>query len=168
MTVAVADFAPAIQAVAAGIAVVLTTLIGILVPKAITAFETRTGIQLTDQQQSQVMAAAQTAAGLLETKMDQGALKLEDVSPAHPAVMLAAMTALSRLPDEAMAGMAKHPVPQVAMADTIVGLMNTRTVGAQQVHLIVPPSVPAAPAKTDDATPPPATTAAVVPLGVPT
>lgn len=116
-----ADFAPIIQSVIAGIAAVITALIAIYVPKAIAAFEKRTGIQLTDQQRSQVMSAAATAAGILETQLDQGALKLEHVTPTNPAIVEQAQAAIARVPVAAAA--LNKSVP--SMAETIVGLMDT-------------------------------------------
>lgn len=98
-----ADWAPVIQAVIAGIALVLTTLIGIYVPKAIAAFERRTGVAVTDQERAAVMGAVTTAAGLLQTKLDQGVLKIGDITPTSPAVVGEANKALDRVPDSAAA-----------------------------------------------------------------
>jgi hypothetical protein len=117
-----ADFAPIIQTIIAGIAAVIAALISIYVPKAIAAFEARTHIQLTDQQRSQVMSAASTAAGILETQLDQGALKLEHVTPTNPAILAQAQAAIARVPDAAAA--LNKTVP--SMAETIVGLMDTK------------------------------------------
>lgn len=128
-----ADFAPIIQSVIAGIAAVIAALIAIYVPKAIAAFEKRTGIQLTDQQRSQVMSAAATAAGILETQLDQGALKLEHVTPTNPAIVEQAQAAIARVPVAAAA--LNKSVP--SMAETIVGLMDT----SPKPVVVLPPAL---------------------------
>lgn len=110
-----------IQGVFALVATVATALIGIFVPRAITAFETRTGIQLTDQQIAQVTAAAQTAAGILQTKLDQGRIGMADVTLSNAAVVLEAQAAVARVPHAAAA----LDKTVSSMAETIVGLVNT-------------------------------------------
>lgn len=112
---------PIIQALIAGIALVMTTLIGIYVPKAIAAFEARTGIHLTDQQRAQVMGAAVTGAGILRTKLDQGVLQLEHIAVTNPDVLAEAQAAIDRVP--VAAGALGKSVP--SMAATIVGLLDT-------------------------------------------
>jgi hypothetical protein len=116
-----AELAPIIQAIIAAIALAMTTLVGIYVPKAIAAFTTRTGIQLTDQQRATVMGAATTAAGIIRTQLDQGVLKLEHITVDNPAVLAQAQAAIARVPDAAAA--LSKSVP--SMAETIVGLVDT-------------------------------------------
>lgn len=116
-----ADYAPIIQSVTAGIALALTSVIGIFVPKAIAAFEARTGIELTAQQQATVMGAATTAAGIIQTKLDQGVLNLADVHAGNPTIITEALAAIARVPDAAAAMNKSAP----SMAETIVGLVDT-------------------------------------------
>lgn len=125
-----ADFEPIIQSITAGIALLLTGLIGIYVPKAIAAFEARTGVQITAQQQATIIAAANTEVGILKLKIDQGVLTPGQISPADPAVLAHATSALDRVPDAA-AAMGKS-VP--SMAETIVGMFgNTPAPAAAQI-----------------------------------
>lgn len=116
-----AEFDPIIQAFVAAIGLAITTLVGIFVPKALAAFQERTGIQLSAQQQATVMAAAQTAAGILQTKLDQGALKIEHIDVGNSAVLEQARAALARVPVAAAAMNKTLP----SMAETIVGLVDT-------------------------------------------
>jgi hypothetical protein len=94
----VADFAPIIQAIIAGIAAVIAALIAIYVPKAIAAFEARTGVAVTEQERAAVMGAVTTAAGILQNKLAQGVLRISDITPANPAVLGEANMALNRVP----------------------------------------------------------------------
>lgn len=110
-----------IQGVFATIAAIAVALVGILVPRFITAFERRTGIQLTDQQIAQVTAAAQTAAGILQTKLDQGRISLADVTVNNATVVAQAQAAIARVPHATAA--LDTTVP--SMAETIIGLVDT-------------------------------------------
>jgi hypothetical protein len=114
-------FAPIIQAVLTGIALLITTLIGIYVPRAIAAVEARTGIQVSAQMQATVMQAATTAAGILQTKLDQGVLKITHINVTDPTVAAEAVAALARVPDAAAAMNKSLP----SMIETIVGLVDT-------------------------------------------
>ena len=116
-----ADFAPIFTALIAGVGMVITAMIGILVPKAIAAFERRTGVELTTQQRAAVRQAALTQAGIIETQLQQGILRLSDVSPSTPAMGAAAVTALARVPESAAA---VGTTPE-AMAAIIVGATDT-------------------------------------------
>jgi hypothetical protein len=116
-----ADFAPIFSALIAGCALAITGLIGVLVPRAIAAFERRTGVQLTDQQRAAVMQAMRTEAGILETAMQQGAVRLSQVKPNDPEMLARARAALARVPDAAAA---QGTTPQAAAA-IIVGATDT-------------------------------------------
>lgn len=94
-----ADWDPVIQAIIAGIALVLTTLIGIYVPRAIAAFEKRTGVQVTDQERTAIYSALKTATGLIQTKLDTGVLKATDITPENRTVVAVVKEALDRVPD---------------------------------------------------------------------
>ena len=116
-----ADFAPILQSLMAGCGVVITALIGIFVPKGIAAFERRTGVAVTDQERTAVMGAVTTAAGLLQTKLDQGILHVSDVTPGSPAVVAEAQAALSRVPNSAI----NQGVTREAAATMIAARVDT-------------------------------------------
>lgn len=134
-----ADFQPLIQSVIALAAAVMTGLIALYVPKAIAAFERRTGIQLTDQQRAAVRAAADTQAGIVETMLQQGAIKLADVTPGNPVMIQQAEAALARVP---VAAKAQGTTPS-AMAAVIVG--QAETAPKPPSVLVVPQALPRAP-----------------------
>lgn len=92
---------PLIQALIAAIGIVFTALVGIYVPKGIAAFERRTGVVIDDQERAAVMSAVTTGAGLLQTQLDQGVLKIGDITPGNAAVMAHASAALARVPTAA-------------------------------------------------------------------
>jgi hypothetical protein len=96
-----ADFAPIIQAVIAGIATVITGLIAVYVPRGIAAFEARTQVHITDQERAAIMSAVTTGAGILQTKLDQGILRIGDITPDNKTVVAEAAAALNRVPTAA-------------------------------------------------------------------
>lgn len=121
-----ADFLPIIKALIASVALAVTLLMGILIPvlinRGIAAFERRTGIILTAQQVAAVRDAVQTQAGIVETALQQGVLKLDDVTPGSPAMIAHAKEALARVP-EAAAAVGATPT---AMSAVIVGAADTK------------------------------------------
>lgn len=131
-----ADFAPIIQAITAGIALLITGLIGIFVPMAIKAFERRTGVQITAQQQATVLGAATTEVGIIKLKLDQGLLRLADIHPDSPIVLDHAEAALERVPKAALA--MDKTVP--SMAETIVGMVGNAPKGASNETVPYPQS----------------------------
>lgn len=126
-----ADWTPIINALIALIGLVLTTFISIYVPKALAAFQARTGIQLTEQQQKTVMDSALIAKGVIETKLDQGLMTISDIHAGNPAVIAAAQDAVARVPPPPAAAAKESPGSVVApptansMAQMIVGLVDT-------------------------------------------
>jgi hypothetical protein len=124
------DWSPLIQA--GGL--IVTTVV---VPWAIVAYQKRTGIALTDQQRAAVQAALTTAAGIIETKIDQGSLSVADLTPAHPAVVAAAWAAIDRVPDSAAA----QGLTAQAAAEIVVGKVRT---GPRSLVLDVPSDNPSA------------------------
>ncbi len=116
-----ADFQPIIQAIIAGLGVAITALIGVLVPRAIAAFEARTHIALTDQQRAAIRGAAVTQAGIVTTQLQQRVLSLSQVRPDSPEMLMAARAALARVPE---ATAAVGTTPQ-GMAALIVGAADT-------------------------------------------
>jgi len=120
------DFLPIIQALIAGAALAITALIGVLVPKAIAAFEARTHIALTDQQREAVRGAALTQAGIIETQLQQNILRLSQVRADSPEMLAAAKQALARVP-QAAAAVGTTPA---AMSAIIVGAADTSKKGS--------------------------------------
>ena len=94
-------------------------------PKAFAAFETRIGIQLTDQQRATVLGAVRTAAGMIETMLDQGSMRLAHVDVANPAVRAEAANAINSVPKAAAA----LNMTVDGAARMIVGAVNTRLHG---------------------------------------
>jgi hypothetical protein len=132
-----ADWQPVIQAIIAGIALVMTTLIGIYVPKAIAAFEKRTGVAVNDQERAAVMNAVTTAAGILQSKLDQGVLKIGDITPTSRAVVLEAHDALERVPTSA----ANQGTTPAAAAAMIAARVDT----SPKPAVVVVPTPPVSP-----------------------
>jgi hypothetical protein len=117
----------------AGIAI--TGLLAIYIPKALAAFQARTGIQLTDQQRATVLGAVQTAAGNLETKLDQGVIKVAQINVNNPAIQAQAQAAINAVPD---AMKALNMTPD-SVARMIVGKADTGSHGPQPTPVVVAP-----------------------------
>lgn len=105
----------------------------VIIPWAIVAYQRRTGVQLTDQQRAAVSGALTTAAGLLETLIDQGSLRVSDITPDNREIMVAARTALARVPDAA----AKVGISPFTAAAIVVARVNT----SPRPPAIAPPTV---------------------------
>jgi hypothetical protein len=105
------DFTPIVQPILAAIGAVIASLLAIYVPKAIAAFQVRTEIELTDQQRATVLGAVQTAAGMVETKLDQGVMQVAHVNVAN-----------EQIRTEARAAMAAVPVATAALNMTVDGV----------------------------------------------
>lgn len=100
---------------------VLALLTTVVIPWAIMAYQKRTGVQVTDQQRAAVQATLTTAAGIIQTSLDQGKLRTADIREDHGAVRAQAIAALARVPDAATAqGMTTE-----AAAAIIVGRVDT-------------------------------------------
>lgn len=125
-------FGSLIEAIATGLVAVITYLVAAYTPRVIAAFEQRTGLQLTDQQRDAVIHAAQTQAGIVETMIQQGAMKLADVKPDNPLMIAHAKQALARVPEAASA----QGTTPAAMAAIIVGKADTAT-AASAAHYAV-------------------------------
>lgn len=135
------DLTPIVQPIIATAGMVLTTLLAIYVPKALAAFIARTGIVLTDQQRAQVLGAVQTAKGMIETKLDQGALNAAHITIANGDIRAEAAAAIAAVPHAAAAlGMT-----EAGVARMIVGAVDTAAHGppahaptaAEVAHAIV-------------------------------
>jgi hypothetical protein len=80
-----------------------------------------TGLHVTDQQRASIKAAAQTAAGQIETMIDQGIMSVSEVHEDHPKLLSVVRSAMARNP-EAVAGQA---VTEPHLAQMVVGLVDT-------------------------------------------
>ncbi len=119
------DLTPIVQPILAVAGAVLTGLAAIYVPKALTAFQSRTGIMLTDQQRAVILGFVQTSAGAIETRLDQGILTKAHVSVSNPAVLAEAQSILAAAPVASAAlGMTVDGV-----AKMIVGKVDTAAHG---------------------------------------
>ena len=67
------------QPIIATAGAVITGLLAYYVPKALAAFEARTGIVLSAQQKDTIRGAVKTAAGQIETLIDQEVMSVADV-----------------------------------------------------------------------------------------
>lgn len=128
------DLTPVIQPVLDVAGIVITAELAIYVPKALAAFMARTSVALTDQQRSAVIGAVATAAGVLETKLDQGALQVAHIDVGSAAVQAEAQAAINAVP-MAMAALQMTPA---GVARMIVGAVNTKPAVAAPVVAAVP------------------------------
>lgn len=124
--------------------VVITGLLGIYVPKALAAFQARTGIMLTDQQRATVLDAVQTGAGLLETDLDKGALQVAHININNPAILAQASSVIAAVPVAASAlGMTTDSVARMLVGAVDTGAHGapvvTTTMGAQSISGAVIP-----------------------------
>lgn len=97
------DITPIVQPILAAAGAVIAGLAAIYVPKALAAFQDRTGIILTENQRQTVKGAVDTAAGVLETALDKGAAKVEHIEIGTPQVTQQAQAVISAVPDAAAA-----------------------------------------------------------------
>lgn len=118
------DWTPVILAIIAATGVVLNALIAVLVPYAVAAFQARTKIILDTRQIQSIHDAATTAAGLITTQLQQGAIRLTQVTPTSDLVVTAAKVALATVPDSAAA---QKVTPQ-QMARLITARADTKPV----------------------------------------
>lgn len=115
------DLTPVVEPILAAAGTVVTALLAIYIPKLLAVFVAWTGVALTDQQRSQVLGAVNTAAGMIETKLDQGALKLAHVEIANDQIRAEAQAAIAAVPNAAAAlGMTEEGVARM-----IVGKVDT-------------------------------------------
>lgn len=119
------DLSPIVQPILAVIGATITGLLAIYVPKGIAAFQARTGIQLTDQQRAVILGAVQTAAGNLETQLDQGAIKVAHINISNATVRSEAVAAISAVPT----AMAALNMTTDGVARMIIGKVDTAAHG---------------------------------------
>jgi hypothetical protein len=92
------DLSPIVQPILAVIGTVIASLLAIYIPRAIAVLQARTKIQLTDQQRATVLGAVRTAAGMIETRLDQGVMRVAHVDIANPAIRAEAAAAIDAVP----------------------------------------------------------------------
>ena len=131
------DLTPVVQPMLATAGTVIAALLAIYVPKAIAAFTAWTGVALTEQQRAQVLGSVQTAAGMIETKLDQGALNAAHVNVANDDIRAEAQAAIAAVPRAAAAlGMTVDGVSRM-----IVGKVDTGAHGI--INTAAPPHLTA-------------------------
>jgi hypothetical protein len=119
------DLSVVVQPILAVIGAVIASLLAIYVPKALAAFQARTNIQLTDQQRAIVLGAVRTAAGMVETSLDQGVLRVAHVEVTNPVVRAQAVAAINAVPIAAAA----LNMTVAGVARMIVGAVDTGSHG---------------------------------------
>lgn len=116
------DLSPIIQPCLEVAGLVLGAIITTYIPKALAAFQARTGIALTDQQRAVVLGAVQTGAGELETMIDQKALTVDRIHVDNQAVLVKAQAALAAVPVAMQAlGMTEAGVAKMIVAKVDTG-----------------------------------------------
>jgi len=118
-----------VQPILAVIGAVIAGLLAIYVPRFLTAIQARTKIQMTDQQRAAVLGAVQTAAGMIETTLDQGAIRLAHIDIANPAVRAEAANAINAVPIAAAA----LNMTVDGVARMIVGAIDTSAHGVSAI-----------------------------------
>jgi hypothetical protein len=115
------DLTPVLQPLLEIAGIVVTGMITIYGPKALAAFQERTKIQLTENQRQTILGAVQTAAGKLETQLDQGVIKAGHITVNNPVVAKEAQAAINSVP----AAMVALDMTTDKIAGMIVGAVNT-------------------------------------------
>lgn len=93
-----ADWTPITNAIIGLIGLLMTAAITTYVPRALAAFEKRTGVQVTAQQTAAFLGAAMTVKGLVENKLNQGKLRISDIEPDNATIKQLADEAIARIP----------------------------------------------------------------------
>lgn len=102
---------------------VIATLFAIYGPKAVAAFEKWTNTQWTEQQRQIVLSAAQTAAGNIETAIDQKRMTVADVYKDHDIVQTQVKAVAARPP--VIAAMSALDMDSKYLSHIVVGKVNT-------------------------------------------
>ena len=136
------DWTPLVNSVISGVAVIvglaITAIAAVYVPRAIAAFEKATGVKVTDQERAAIYNSLDTAKGMLQTQLDQGRIKVSDITPSSTAVVEAAKAALARVPDSAAA----QGTSVASAAAIIVAKVDT---SPKPAVVVLPPGVVLAP-----------------------
>jgi hypothetical protein len=132
------DLSAIVQPILAITGAVISGLLAIYVPRGLATFQARTGIELTDQQRAVVLGAVRTAAGVLETRLDQGVIRVSHVEIANPVVRTEAIAAINAVPNAAAA----LNLTVEGVARMIVGAVDTAAHGAAPQTAVLQPATP--------------------------
>jgi hypothetical protein len=134
------DWAPIVQTLVEVVATALGVVAMALANKAITVFETRTNVQLTEQQRATVLGAVQTAAGAVKLELAKGGMALTDVHAASPQINAITTEATKGVQESVAAlgvtpeGLAKMVVGKVGnelpTTETTAGDVSVKTAAA--------------------------------------
>jgi hypothetical protein len=120
------DFTPVLQPILDCAGIVIAGVIAIYVPRAVAAFEARTGIMLTTQQISVIKGFVDTSAGVLETKLDQGSVQLSHINISNPTVLREAQSIIDAAPVATSAlGMTGAGIAKMIVASVDTGTRCT-------------------------------------------
>jgi hypothetical protein len=119
------DLSVILQPILEVVGIVIAAMLSVFVRRLLAAFQTRTGIQLTELQRATVLGAVQTAAGTIETRLDQGVMRVSHVDVGNPIVRSEAAAALNAVP----AAAAALNVTVDGVARMIVGAVDTAAHG---------------------------------------
>ena len=128
------DLSSIAQSILAVVSAVVAMMLKIYVPQAIDAFNRRTGIHQTEEQRANLIALVNTAAGQIETKLDQGVMNVAHVEVANPTVLAAARELVSLAPVVT----ANLGVTTDGVAAMIVGAVDTAKHGAPAATVPAP------------------------------
>ena len=129
------DLNAVLQPLVSIVFLVIIGLAGQRLPALIDAFEKRTGIHLTEQQRQTMLGSVQTAAGIIETQIDQGLLQVAHVRIDNPVVLAQARAAMNAVPQAAAAlGMTTDSVARM-----IVGAVDTGSRATPTASRVEPP-----------------------------
>jgi hypothetical protein len=122
------DLSPITQPILTVLGTIITGLLVVYIPKALNVLQKWTGVQLTEQQRQTILGAVQTAAGKIETKLDQNVLSVSHITVDNPTIRQEAQAAIAAVPTAAAAlGMTEDGVARM-----IVGKVDTAAHGAIQ------------------------------------
>lgn len=111
------------QAVLGLASAVIATLVAIYAPKIIDLFAKKTNTEWTAEQRQIVLSAAQTAAGNIETAIDQKRMTVTDVHQDHPIVEAQVQAVATRPP--VIAAMSALDMTPKYLSHIVVGKVNT-------------------------------------------
>lgn len=115
---------------------VIATLVTIYTPKLIALLEARTNTEWTDQQRQVIQSAAQTAAGNIETAIDQKRMSVGDVHPSHSIVVRNVDSIAAR--PTVVTAMKALGMSTDYLAHIVVGKVNTGTRTPMAVETTAP------------------------------
>ena len=112
---------PMLDAITTALEAIITALAIWGARRIVMALDDRNSLDAMGKAQQTVLGAAKTAAGIIQTKLDQGVLKISEIGVENPAIIAEAKAALARVPD----AVALTDKSRASMAETVVGLVDT-------------------------------------------